>query len=89
MYLGYPDQSIEFMDCEHPYDADLVAGLVDGSKCPYHFLDPTESDAYNTDLFLKQHMVLTTTLKTLQAKYLRLCSIIWRWISNREIHLQT
>jgi hypothetical protein len=61
------------MDCEHPYDADLVAGLVDGFKCPYHFLDPTESDAYNRDLFLKQHMVLTTALKTLQAKYLRLC----------------
>jgi hypothetical protein len=70
MFLGFPDQ---FMDCEHSFDANLVAGLVDGSKCPYHFLDSTESDAYNTDLFLKQHMVLTTTLKTLQAKYLRLC----------------
>ena len=71
MFLGYPDQSIDLMDCEHPYDAYLMAGLVDGSK--YHFLDPTKDDVYNTDMFLKQHLILTTTLKTLQAKYLRLC----------------
>ena len=85
MFLGYPDQSIELMDCEHPYDADLVAELVDGSKCPYHFLDPTESDAYNTDLFLKQHMVLTTTLKTVQAKYLWLC-FEYFFISLRNVY---
>jgi hypothetical protein len=66
MFLGYPDQSIEFMDYEHPFDAN-------GSKCPYHFLDLTKSNGYNTDIFLKEHLVLTTSLKTLQAKYLRLC----------------
>ena len=69
MFLGYPDQSIDLMDCEHPYDAYLMAGLVDGSK--YHFLDPTKDDVYNTNMFLKQHLILTTTLKTLQAKYFK------------------
>jgi hypothetical protein len=61
------------MDYEHPIDANSVAGLVDGSKGHYHFLDPSKSEGYNTDKFLEQHLVLTTSLKTLQAKYLRLC----------------
>ena len=83
MFLGYPDQSIDLMDCEHPYDAYLMAGLVDGSK--YHFLDPTKDDVYNTDMFLKQHLILTTTLKTLQAKYLRLC-FEYFFISLGNVH---
>jgi hypothetical protein len=37
MFLGYPDESIQFMDCEHPFDAYSVAGLMDGSKCTYLF----------------------------------------------------
>ena len=61
------------MDCEHSFDVNLVAGLVDGSKGPYRFLDPTETEDYNTDLFLKQHLVLTTTLMNVHANFLRLC----------------
>jgi len=70
VFYVFPDQ---FIDCEHSFDANLVAGLVDGSKCPNRFLDPTKTEDYNTDLFLKQHLALATTFMNVHANFLRLC----------------